>query len=181
MLVPPPPKIRKKRHYICTDLIWGAAMKRRRGRRRSRSRTPIILQQHSKVPQRCSPTVVSPPCRALVVYIKTRKQSPLGNVVQALAWASRRGACCSQSQRKVEPCARYTADPQPSRVHGLWDHPTSSPTTLLATCGFWEISPNLYLPVPKSSLELVHFSPSIGRQLPHRLSWTSNIGIWDMF
>lgn len=35
-----PPKLLKRRHYICTDLICGAAMYRRKGRRRSR--IPII-------------------------------------------------------------------------------------------------------------------------------------------
>lgn len=40
----PHPRLLKRRQYIYTDLIWGAAMYRRRGRRRSRSRTPIILR-----------------------------------------------------------------------------------------------------------------------------------------
>lgn len=37
--LPPPTRIRKRRQYICTDLIWGAAIYRRKGRRRSNSRS----------------------------------------------------------------------------------------------------------------------------------------------
>ena len=63
------------RQYICTDLIWGAAMYRRKGRRRSRSSTPTIspggrcgCRSSSEMPQLCSPTAASPPSHALVNY-----------------------------------------------------------------------------------------------------------------
>lgn len=61
------------RQYICTDLIWGAAMYKRKGRRRRGSRTQSIspgsrcgCRSSSVTPQLCSPTAASPPRHASV-------------------------------------------------------------------------------------------------------------------
>lgn len=128
-ILPPRPltgRLLKERRYICTDLIWGAAMYRRK--RRKRSRTPIILRGGScdpAAPEEDAPKVLTETAASSARHVKydstAEEQVRLGDVVQSLVPALRQRAYCSQKRRKVELSTGYTTHLQPlgSRVFGI--------------------------------------------------------------